>query len=262
MGKMKTGSVLGYFTKALPGSVSVNFGVSGGKNCDGGCLHNPNYDGPTPELADKACYAATGEHSFKGAYTLAKLVRHEQWGPAQVIGKATYELQELIRKGQTIPWVRISTNGSIPQPWEATPLFISQLRTFLKIALAHGAKIHFPVESAAKAEFYREKVGDLVCVRESLQSVDAITETSGAVSFVVGAEIVDGPDIYQRRVDAAKAAAKLRKHATGRNTIVCPAVTSSWKRRTKAGKNSAPIKCGLCPLCSNRDADVVYPWHP
>ena len=99
-----------------------------------------------------------------------KLERHEGLPPALVIGAALVELQQLVDRGKAPPWVRLPTNGSLPQPKRATKLFLNQLRTFLAYAKQNGIPVHIPVESHRKAVFYRKHLGHLAIVRESLQT--------------------------------------------------------------------------------------------
>jgi hypothetical protein len=256
--RLKTGSVLGQFGKAVDGSVSVNFSVSGGSNCAPSCRHHPNSTAPD-HLQIGGCYAVAVEKRHDRKQVADKLARHGAMAPHQVIGKATIEYNALIAKGRHVPWVRFSTNGSLPMPQDSNPLFLRQLRTFLEIVISNGSQVHIPVESHEKAEYYRQAIGDLVVIRESLQSTDDVTTQADAVSFVAGDDIRTGANIRERRTAAAKRAARDRKQATGRNTIVCPAVTSGWKKR--AGKSETKILCGQCTACSNPQLDVVYPFH-
>lgn len=246
---LPTGSVLGTFGKGVPNSIAINFSWSGGPNCDEGCA----------QLRSGDCYAIDLEKRGDRKAVSDKLHRHALTPPAILVGKALLELQTLVAKGYKIPWVRISTGGSLPKPENASPLFVSQLRAFLKYAIAQGALVHLPVESPEKAQFYRSIVGDFVTVRESLQSTEAITSTPGAVSCVVGTNIRTGSNIRARRVDAAKHAARMRRQSTGRNTIVCPAITAGWQKR--AGKRQSKILCGQCTACANPSIDVIYPFH-
>jgi hypothetical protein len=179
----------------------------------------------------------------------------------RVCGAALVELQAIEQRGKTIPWVRISTDGSVPQPEDADTLFVAQFKTLLKWCAQRSIPVHFPVESANKASFYRSIVGDIVTVRESLQTDGLHTTTKNAVSLTAGRHITSGPNIRQRRAEHARQVAKERFFATGRKTIVCPAIVSSWKARTKDGANTTLIKCGDCTACANSRLDIVYPQH-
>jgi hypothetical protein len=249
--------VLGMFGKGTDGSVTINFGLSGGRNCSRKCRHHPRSKAGNPT---KGCYAIAVEKRGDRAPLAAKLDRLGRMAPAMVVGRALYELQAIRSKGASIPWVRFSSNGSLPNRADASALFVTQLRTLCLWCKQNEIPIHFPVESPEKARFYREVLnGTGVVVRESLQSASRITETSGPVSFVAGDEIRDGKAIRQKRHAEARRLAKLRYEATGERTIVCPAVTSSWDQR--AGKRKGKIRCGECDACANPELSVVYPFH-
>ncbi len=57
----KTGSVLGQYSKGNEFSLSLNFGVSGGRMCSKKCIHHPN---SSDKGAPKDCYAARSERRF------------------------------------------------------------------------------------------------------------------------------------------------------------------------------------------------------
>lgn len=253
--KTITWSVLGSFSKGINGSVSINFGLSGGIHCDSGCAHHPEQNG--------TCYAAILERRHDRTQLKNKLARHESLPAWKVCGAALIELQTLESKGKAIPWVRISTDGSVPQPENCDKLFVRQFRTLMSWCARRNIPVHFPVESHAKAEFYRAIVGDSVTVRESLQIDGLHTTTHGAVSFTAGRHITSGSNIRDRRVAHAKELARERFKSTGRKTIVCPAITTSFRNRTKEGKSlGLPLaKCGSCTACANRNLDIVYPQH-
>lgn len=251
---IKSKPVLGSFGKGVDGSLALNFSVSGGRNCDPGCS----------ELISGKCYSIVIERRADRTQLLNKLTRHQTMGAAQVCGAAIMEVTRLLENGISIPWFRFSTAGSLPQASNASKLFVVQLRTLVKLLVANKIPIHLPVESHEKAEFYREALeGLLVTVRESLQGQNDHLTTRGAVSFRAGQEIISGPNIRIRRVERARTEAKRRFEATGRKTIVCPAVVSGWKRRSgKRGELKANgIKCGSCKACEIAHIDVVYPHH-
>ena len=258
----KSAPILGSFSKATKGSVSINFDVSGGKSCDAGCT-----------LKNTLCYAEIVERRPDRVQLASKLERHGKLPAAQVCGAALIELQALEAKGKVIPWVRISSAGSVPQIEDVTALFISQMRTLLTWCKSRSIPVHFPVETIAKADFYRALFGDLVTVRASLQTDAEFLTYRAAASYVVGRDITEGKAIRARRIEAARTMARERYLATGRKTIVCPAITSDWMRRsarinakkngTDAGRFADKIKCGKfgCNACENPLIDVIYPQH-
>jgi hypothetical protein len=72
-----------------------------------------------------------------------------------------------------------------------------------------------------------------------------------------------------QRVEACRSLAKARYEATGRNTIVCPAVVTSFKHKLCRDPQEKPrmkaladkAKCGNCTACANGNIDIVYPAH-
>ncbi len=256
----KTGSILGSFSKGIENSVSINFGVSGGENCDIGCDKHPDNDG--------ACYAARSELRPDRKGLADKLRRHETMPAFAICGAALLELKDIKRRGHVVPWVRFSTNGSLPKPSEVREnrLFRSQFRTLVKWCVDNGIPVHIPVESYDKARFYRSLVGDLVTIRESIQNVKRFDTAVGAVSIAVGTGKL------RERIDTARKTAKSRTDSTGRKTIVCPAVVTSFKFKLEnRGLNVidkenlksrySKAKCGACTACAQNDVDVVYPIH-
>jgi hypothetical protein len=259
----KNGGVLGTYSKGNEFSLSVNISSSGGVDCSKLCTHHPL---STLLNALRDCYAVALERRYDRVQLNAKLQRHEAMPPWRVVGIALVELQDLIAKGNRIDWVRISTSGAVPE-WDSnrcTPLFKSQLKAFLTYCSQHGIKVHFPVETWEKAEGYRSLVGDLICVRESIHDVEHFVSAPGAVSTSTGYGLK-----LLGRIAAARDLAKRRFAATGRRTIVCPAVTSSFLlrlartaadklRRREVAKKS---KCGSCDACANDAIDIIYPAH-
>jgi len=255
------GSILGTFSKGIENSISINFGVSGGANCETSCQHHPENNG--------ACYAVRAEVRPDRVELTNKLIRHEKMPAYAICGMALYEIQKLVSRGKVIPWIRFSTNGSLPSASAVRndKLFKTQFRVLVQWCVNHGIPIHIPVESNRKARFYRSLVGDLVTIRESVQNEKRFNTAVGAVSIAVGAGLK-----LRERIDYAKRAAKLRSDKTGRKTIVCPAVMASFKFKLKnrgldaAAKSKlktrySKAKCGACTACANSLTDIVYPIH-
>jgi len=276
-----TWSVLGSFSKGIKTARTLNFGISGGANCETSCRHHPiHFRDAFGAPRDGACYAWIVEKRADRQQLADKLVRHESLPASVVTGKALVELSRAILHGATVGWLRISTNGAVPKPADALAdrRFIPLLREFLETAKRAGIPVHFPVESAEKARFYRERVGDLVTIRESVQTHNMGPDTierhdvpAGACSFTAGENVGAGPNKRGRILAAAAAAAAAWAQRTGRKTIVCPAVRVSFLARTKAGRGNrtaeqvaswrAGAKCGSCTACALAHVDVVYPAH-
>ena len=253
----KAPPIIGTFGKGIDGSVSINFGVSGGADCDPACKHHP---ASTAKDATNLCYAARWEVRPDRTQLAAKLQRHQEMPPALVLGKALFEIQQIVKRGKSVPWVRISTNGALPMPSKVrgNKLFKSQLRALLAYCASEGIPVHMPTESYAKARFYRSLVGNLAVVRESLQGgLKRLKSASGAVSFVAGNQ----SQTRLERVETARMAAKMRRESTGRKTIVCPAILNSWAARRDKSKLNARAKCGACVACAMANIDIVYPLH-
>lgn len=241
---VKGREVLGSFGKGTTGSVTLNFATSGGANCDTACAYHPNSTNPNASAADARCYAAATERRHDRVQLLAKLERHEATDADILIASATAEMD---RRGWRAPWFRFSSFGSVPATVPANLLsFVVRLRE-------NGIPIHFPVESAAKADRYRTALsGTGIAVRES------VTDTSRWLSANTPVSIVAGSmrETPRQRIAAAKAIAAQRTTAVGRKCIVCPAV-AAMHLRTKSDK----AKCGSCTACANPEIDIVYPVH-
>ena len=272
-----TPSVLGTFSKAIPTARSLNFGLSGGANCATSCRHHPmHYSGALSR--DGQCYAYVVEGRNDRVQLADKLGRHETMQASQIVGMALVELSRMKLHGQELPpWFRFTTNGAIPSKAAAIAdrRFIPLLRELLKFCNDNAMKVHLPVESAEKAAFYREVIGDLVTIRESIQTHDMNADTIanhaiplGAASFTAGENVGKGPDKRKRILVAAAAAAAAWATRTGRKTIVCPAVRVSFLSRYKSGRTREEnmawrerAKCGICNACALAGIDVVYPAH-
>lgn len=270
--------VIGSFSKGIDGAASINFGRSGGENCDIGCRHHPaHYADGRPRAG--LCYAAVVEARADRVQLARKLDRHEAIPAERIVRKALHELEREELHGRPArPWLRFSTNGALPMPQNAPSRLITALRALLAFTNRRGTPVHLPVESAEKAAFYREQLGDIVTVRESIQTPDMTPETierhpipAGACSFTAGESVAPGAGKRSRILAAADAAAKAWAKRTGRKTIVCPAVRVSFLARTKAGKagrSAADVdawrsraKCGSCTACALAHIDIVYPAH-
>lgn len=246
--RLKTGSVVGTFGKGTEGSLSVNFSTSGGANCDSGCVH-----------LGVNCYAQRIEVRPDRTQLRAKLERHEKMPAAMVCGAAILEIQDLLRRGKVIPWVRVSTAGSLPQPAavRGNKLFTQQFRALLQLCKRNGIPVHIPVESYLKARFYRALAVDLATIRESAQTRERFLGAAGAVSF---ADPSDKPHTMRERIDRARNLAAQRAQRSGRKAIVCPAVVAGFRAKLGAPKNEL-AKCGNCTACAAPHIDVVYPLH-
>lgn len=254
--------IFGSFGKGVDGSISLNFDVSGGRNCDTGCALHPQSTNPKWQNAGGIpCYAVRAEIRPDRQGLTRKLGRHGKLGAAQVCGAAIVEYRLMRDKGVSVPWARISTNGSVPQPENVRPIFRAQFRTLLAMFLDDDVPVHFPVETKEKRRFYDHMVGDLCTVRESCNlDVDRFVHATVPRSVVVGSRSMS----RNERVSEAQRVAKLARETSGQKIVVCPAITHSWASNP-VRKNAIPkndrAKCGACTACADQNVQIVYPLH-
>lgn len=131
--------------------------------------------------------------------------------------------------------------------------FKQAFQGMLKEAVSANAKIHMPVESKQKHEFYQQLASEVspeIVVRESCQSDTRMFKAKNHRSRVIGEK---GTPMVDRIKHCHEIAKEIRKG--GETAIVCPAV----KPRNYAGK---PTKCGDCRACSSKSVKlVIYPLH-
>lgn len=243
-------AVLGSFGKALAGSAALNFGTSGGANCDTGCPYHPTSTSKDAAPDRARCYAATCEARPDRKPLAAKLERHDQTDAEDLI---TAAMDELADRAYRLPWFRFSAFGSVPAK------IPGNLRRMLSKLKKAGTPVHLPIETARKANRYRKALGDVVTVRESVANRRRWKTAPDAVSIVAGT--MEQPPM--ERIKVAQAMAAERRQASGRRCIVCPAVSTSFIRLRRDPKSQATkaIKCGTCTACADAGTDVVYPVH-
>jgi len=241
----KTPPILGGFGKATKGAVSLNFGRSGGENCDDSCPYHPRSTSAHASVEAARCYAATCESRVDRQQLAAKLDRHESTAAAALIDAARVEFAKKAARG-VVPWFRFSSFGSVPKTVPAN------FRALCLEVIAAGTPIHLPVEESPKVSRYLAAVGDIVAVRASVAAA-YFNAYDGACSTVIGSMADDSP---RERVALAVKAAKARTAASGRKCVVCPAVAATHLR-TK----SKAAKCGNCCACADSSVDIVYPVH-
>jgi len=250
-------TITGSFDKGREGSVAVNFGRSAGVLCWDGC-----------RLKHAGCYAEDLERMRPNSALSRKLLRMEKLTPAQICNAARAEILARVSVGYSIPWLRFAVLGSMPWPRDWPGQSIKALRLLLEDCRAFAVPVHLPCESPAKAKWYQSKVGDLCCVRQSIQTNGV--RAAGPCAFVAGIDIVGGNAAREtingvrttrtkaKRLQAARELAARRQEATGRTARVCPEI--AWKF-TKKTEPSPRVKCGAggCTWCADADVDVVYP---
>lgn len=259
----KAGNVFSSFGKGNNGSISLNYGRSSGKNCSRNCRYHAD---STNEDAIGGCYSTTNEYQRRSVRNF--LDDQEDRGALQTIGLAMIHFGELLAFAQNnddtveITWLRFSSAGSVPFehqiPAADKKRYEKLLRQFIVRVLSHGVKVHFPVEDETKRAYYHRLIGDLVTIRLSAQSESEFLSTSAPCSFVGGVKINSAThpgQVKKARIVESKRLAKLRYETTGRKTIVCPAIVSTFEKRDRK------ILCGDCTACANSNIDVIYPLH-
>jgi hypothetical protein len=253
-------NIFNSFGKGVDRSISLNWDMSSGQNCSVTCRHHRD---SIAQNATHACYSTTAESMRPSVKD--SLERKGKISPLAIIGLAYIQLGELFTfldsRNEVLEFFRMSSAGSVP-PRENIPeherkRYETIFRLFCLALVKRGVAIHFPVEDAPKWEYYHGIVGDIVTVRLSLQDMASEVTELRPCSFVVGEDIRahNSKSVKRDRIAVAKRRASERYKATGRKTIVCPAIVSTFeKRKTK-------IYCGDCDACSRAGVDVVYPLH-
>jgi hypothetical protein len=176
--------------------------------------------------------------------------RKRELGFAALCRAYRVQILRRVAKGETIPWLRISTFGSVPN----RPLTGEEVSAFVDLIRAVPAEtpIHFPVESKAKAERFRALAhahGLRYVVRESCQSNESMIRSNDA-GLPSSRIVYAGATKRERLANATRLAKSLK------NARVCPAIASTINRRPN------PVKCGQCNFCVRPDVTtVLYPQH-
>jgi hypothetical protein len=187
---------------------------------------------------------------------MAKLEQLAIMTPAQICNGARHELLARLAAGWSVPWVRFAALGAMPAPRDWRGTSIKALVALLSDLRDYRVPVHFPEASPARAKWYREQLGDLVTVRQSIQTGGV--RAAGPVSMVAGKDI-RGRGSRRLRLAAAIAKAKARTAATGRGCVVCPEQAWHVVKKTEAPQIH---KCGEggCTACADGKRDVVYIW--
>lgn len=235
-------NVFSQFGKGVFGALGLSFAESETADCDKRCRYHRKNKNRDDRVIP--CYAKTTE-----SYRLAlrrKLKRHRKLGAARTVGAAIVELRLLLRAGFVPRWLRISVNGPVPTVAKArkNKPFQDNFRLLFEICRDNGIPVHFPVESAIKARFYRDLCADLCVVRESTQNRRRFLTAGGAVSFGAG----NRDDTPVERIAKGLELCKARKAKTDRDCFVCPAQLADVRKRV-----SPRAKCGaLYFVCACR----------
>lgn len=225
------GTLIGSFGKGIQGSVTINFGVSGGSNCDDSCT-----------LKNNGCYAITTE-AVKPSITVN--LERKQNNLTQYLTELTSP--KALAKFNSAPWIRASAFGSIPAPEQVTDEQYSLLQTFA--AGIDNPNLHWPVETLDKARLLRS-VGFNPRYSAGLDMSKAV---SAVIQGFNTSLVVEGPKKARgknKRKHSEPAFIAMRDLTSqGITSKVCPAIAGS-------------AKCGACTLCADKDIDVIiYPMH-
>lgn len=230
---------LGTFSKAVPKAIAINFSESGGENCSPQCQ----------ALKMGICYAIHTEKMKPSIQISGE--RKRLAGFANVCRAYAKQIRNKVESGESIPWIRFSTFGSVPN----RPLTEEEIMAFVDLVRSFppGTPVHFPVETRQKAERFRalSYAFDLpLVVRESCQT-DARAMECMEKGMPSSRIVYDG-ETKRERLEAAR---KIAKESGGR-AVVCPAIASTILRRPE------PMKCGKCTLCSQANRTLIlYPQH-
>ncbi len=224
-------TVVGTFSKAVKGSISLNYSEGADENCDDSC-----------PLKEKDCYTKIVQ-SMKPSVRVSG-ERKRKMGFEAVIAAQYWKVKGMLDKGKAIPWARFSSFGSIPNR-KLTGVEKTYLRILVLLLIDNDIRVHLPVETESKREQLQMALSDLpVAIRVSAHGDDTV---KGPISMTVG-------DFSMKRSERLVAAHKVRKSYKG-TAVVCPAISSTFKK-TKA------IKCGSCTACAQSNIKlIIYPIH-
>ena len=225
------GTLIGSFGKGISGSVTINFGVSGGSNCADTC-----------PLKKEGCYAVNAQ---KRKPSIVKNLERKQADLSGYLSELTTD--KALNYLKSAPWVRGSAFGSIPDP-ENISLDDKQKFKVIAENVDHS-KMHFPVETEAKARFLLDTgFNPRLSAADDLTKAETLIIKGFQVSAVVAGEkraVGKNKRIHSKK--AFDVAAAMR--AKGISTKVCPAISGS-------------AHCGDCTLCARKDVDlIIYPMH-
>lgn len=226
------GTLIGSFGKGVSGSVTINFGVSGGANCDDSC-----------ELKQSgACYAITTE-KVKPSITV-NLERKENNFNAYL---TELNSDKAINKLNNAPWVRFSAFGSIPKPESLSAADIELLSELASKLV--NQNMHFPVETIDKGRLLKS-IGfnpRISCASDIAKAESLAIQGLNSSLVIAGAKRATGKN---KRLYSSEAFAVAKElNSKGVSAKVCPAIAGS-------------AKCGDCKMCADsKISTIIYPLH-
>jgi hypothetical protein len=249
---MQNPTILGSFSKALPGAVAINFSQSASTWCSDLCQHKR-----------ASCYAKNNEARKP---SLQANLSWKQDNQLEYL-RAIIESPTHTARIRTAPWVRLSAFGTVPpsEVLQASAPLTKAFRKLAKLLSPLAARVHFPVETADKFNAYRA-LGFHPRLSLQTQDPDEIADAVRAgipVSLAVGDPSDKAPRWTLRNKERARSfARKLRALLPGKRVTVCPAILGR-------------AKCGDCTACADPDIAgskglkgskgshvVIYPLHP
>jgi hypothetical protein len=242
---MQNPTILGSFSKALPGAVSINFSRSASAWCSDICQYKR-----------ASCYAKNNEARKP---SLQANLSWKQDNQLEYI-RTLIESPTYTERISAAPWVRLSAFGTVPPSavLQASAPLTKAFRKLAKLLGPHASRVHFPIETADKFNAYRA-LGFHPRLSLQHQNPDEIVDMVRAgipVSLSVGDPADKAPRWTLRNKERARIfARKLRSSLPGKRVTVCPAILGR-------------AKCGACTACADPDVAgskgshvIIYPLH-
>lgn len=248
-------NILSNFAKGTQLAKAINFGPSGGSNCPSTCQLNVTGN-PNWQPADGWCYAMRLE--LYRPVLLNRLTQLLKLSVADICLRAMSELHNLLQIGINIHHVRFCSAGSMRQFASLSRRDRLMFVRFAQWLAHHIPTTWLPIADELEARQYSRLIGKWITVRHSVSN-DRFLSCTTPCSTVVG----QVGQTWHSKLAQAYELAKCRLAATGRKTIVCPAIVQAWQYRWGHGKNAPKAKCGSrgngCDACCNRNLDIVFP---
>jgi hypothetical protein len=240
--KRVLGLVGGSFSKAIPGSIAVNFTQSGGSYCDNSCL--------AKQL--KICYAMPIEATKS---TVRKGLQMKE-ANLEYLFKVLGNHAPTIKRIVSAPWIRFSAFGAFPDPSMLSETAIANFKKFatqLKPKIEQGV-VHFPTETLSKYNFLKS-LG--FKPRLSFQrNVDAAISFPGLSSIMVREEKrFTGNLIDRRPVHSLEVLRRISQ--SGKRGKICPSIVN---KKIKCGTDPKKDIRG-CIACGSDVDIIIYPEH-
>lgn len=228
---------IGTFSKAIDGSVSCNFSESGGVQCSDLC-----------PMKKGGCYAIACEKLKPSIHVSGERKRKAGFAACAM----RYAKQLTAKATDSVPWVRISSFGSVPGRLDFEGVQAAHKLFAAAVRAASARRVHFPVESIRKFKLWSPIAAAYgITVRVSAHNV------RNAAKYMrdgIPASLVMLRRDGETRADLLKRSREFA--AARRGAIVCPAIADTFNRKPD------PAKCGKCTACGNAAVKlIIYPEH-